>query len=496
MSVAARQRPVPLEAPARPASWDPEPVTIVAATVGERDLADLLSAAGARAGCPMRIVAPGQAKQGGIVLDLTGRASRIGEQETWRLEAAGRTLTERLALSGIWHRPPYHAAITLVRHRAGAPPETIGVAQIGTRGGYRALRAKAEATASILVQRALSGPAEPDLSVEAVPVETQRDGVMALAAGWARAWAARWHARLHVEWWTVGICDHPIEAVLRQGRLGPIRWLRPEPGAGADAAYWADPFAWPGTGRLLCEEYADGSHRPGVIAVLCPGEADGTWRRERILMGDRLHRSYPFTWREGGQVYLLPECLDGAGVTLYRLDPGGQVEMACVITQLALADASLFAHEDRYWVAGTDVAIGMHDNLCLFYADRPEGPWLPHRGNPVKVDIRSSRPAGTPFHHEGALFRPAQDCAATYGAAVVVNRVVSLTPERFLERSVLRLTPDRAGMLPDGLHTLSAGDRRTFVDGKRLVWAPGRAVRRAWRRMWGATWRRRVRARR
>jgi hypothetical protein len=101
----------------------------------------------------------------------------------------------------------------------------------------------------------------------------------------------------------------------------------------------------------------------------------------------------------------------------------------------------------------------------------------------VKLDIRSSRPAGTPFEHDGRLFRPAQDCAGSYGAAIVINEVTSLTPDRFSERPVARLTPEPRGPLPDGLHTLSAAGPRTLVDGKRLVWRPGRALRRGARRL-------------
>ncbi len=56
----------------------------------------------------------------------------------------------------------------------------------------------------------------------------------------------------------------------------------------------------------------------------------------------------------------------------------------------------------RYWTQGEE---GL------------EGPWEPHRRNPVKCDVRGSRPAGTPFVHGGELYRPAQDGSKRYGKA-------------------------------------------------------------------------------
>src|SRR5213596_456309 len=58
---------------------------------------------------------------------------------------------------------------------------------------------------------------------------------------------------------------------------------------------------------------------------------------------------------------------------------------------------------------------------------RPLGPWRPHPGNPVKVDVRSSRPAGGPFLFGGNLYRPAQDCSRTYGGGITINRVTHLS---------------------------------------------------------------------
>ncbi|MGO4780832.1 hypothetical protein AB4084_35670, partial [Lysobacter sp. 2RAB21] len=92
----------------------------------------------------------------------------------------------------------------------------------------------------------------------------------------------------------------------------------------------------------------------------------------------------------------------------------------------------------------------------MSYSRELHGPWKPHLRNPVKVDHRSSRPAGTPFVHEGVLYRPAQDCGSGYGQAVVINRVLLCTPQRYREEAVRHCRPDPGGRNPHGLHTVSA----------------------------------------
>jgi hypothetical protein len=73
------------------------------------------------------------------------------------------------------------------------------------------------------------------------------------------------------------------------------------------------------------------------------------------------------------------------------------------------------------------------------------------------------------FISEGRLLRPGQDCAATYGAAVVIHEVLTLNETDFLELPVAELRPDKSGPFPHGLHTLVHDGERFWIDGKRFV---------------------------
>jgi hypothetical protein len=110
--------------------------------------------------------------------------------------------------------------------------------------------------------------------------------------------------------------------------------------------------------------------------------------------------------------------------------------------------------------------------LHAWHAPDLFGPWVPHAGNPVKTDVRSSRPAGRPFVHRGQLYRPAQDCSRTYGGAVTINRVVRLSPTAFEEETIAVVEPYVDSPYPYGVHTLSTAGEYTVIDGKGRMFVP------------------------
>ena len=124
--------------------------------------------------------------------------------------------------------------------------------------------------------------------------------------------------------------------------------------------------------------------------------------------------------------------------------------------------------DQRWWLFCSEGSL----KLMAYHAQAPDGPWRPHWLNPLKIDVTSSRPAGPLFERDGMLLRPAQDCSGTYGAAVVLHRIVELTPDRFEEVRLGRIGREIDGPYPHGFQTLNALGERCMVDGKRTVFDP------------------------
>jgi hypothetical protein len=108
-------------------------------------------------------------------------------------------------------------------------------------------------------------------------------------------------------------------------------------------------------------------------------------------------------------------------------------------------------------------------HLYAAFSRELTGPYTFHPNNPVKTDVRSARPAGTPFYCDNSLYRPAQDCSLTYGGKIVVQRISKLSPETFEEEPVKVIGPFRNTSFSRGIHTLACAGDHTVVDGKKYV---------------------------
>lgn len=272
-----------------------------------------------------------------------------------------------------------------------------------------------------------------------------------------------------VQDWNVGVIRHPISDFLKPNNNPEVMWL-PTPGKGK---YLADPFGLIRDNRLFifCEEF-DYSTSKGRIACFEEGE-DHAFMASRVAMELPIHLSYPYLLEWNGETYCVPETSHAREVSLYRAQefPYKWEKATTLITNFPGLDASVFEFEGRWWLTCTNLEDGEWEKLFIWHADDLTGPWRPHIANPVKVSRRSSRPAGTPFMHEGTLYRPAQDCSNSYGQNVVINRIRRLTTKEFEEEEMTIIKPFQAPYL-EGLHTLSSTDGMTLIDGKRF-----RAVR-------------------
>jgi hypothetical protein len=280
---------------------------------------------------------------------------------------------------------------------------------------------------------------------------------------------------LYADVWNVGVVRAPIERFLEPGYRPTVEWF-PAPRAGT---FRADPFGLTRNGRItvLFEEF-DYREDLGRIAALELGKSAG-YSSGAVTIGPPVHLSYPYVFELVGEVLCVPETYQAGEVGLYRADefPTRWSKVATLIGGVPALDATVFKHGDRWWLACAMQGPTERSHLHLYHAPDLLGPWTPHLGNPVKVDIGSGRPGGTPFVHAGVLYRPAQDASGTYGGRVVINRVTRLTPVEFDEEPAAVVGPLLDSPYPDGLHTLSAAGGITLVDAKRVVLMTNPAVR-------------------
>ncbi len=313
--------------------------------------------------------------------------------------------------------------------------------------------------ASGQADRLLASPVTTSAPIYVAPTDRQMVG---LGLRWVRNYIGQKRANQAFERWNIGVVRAPIHRFLEADFVPEVEWAPYH----RDGLMLADPFAIPdGTGlTVYCEEFSFFTER-GWISDVSWSPTTG-WGEVRSVLDDGAHMSYPYPVQVGGETRILPECGSRDGLTLYRCAPDGLVAAGHMLLGHRLLDATVCEHDGRWWLFATPADDEPNAKLWIFFGPHPDGPWTPHPENPVKTDVRNGRPAGTPFVHEGRLFRPAQDCSVRYGWRLVLNEVLALTPDHFDERPVRTVGPLDASPYPHGFHTLSACGNYTLVDAK------------------------------
>ncbi len=266
--------------------------------------------------------------------------------------------------------------------------------------------------------------------------------------------------------WNVGNINMPIsEFVFNANSKVEIDWLEHSKGQN----FQADPFGvFDANEEYILYEYYDSKKKKGIIKI----KSSIHDKSDQIILETPYHLSYPFLFQFEDEWYCIPEQCQSNQLDLYKLDKSSRKLTFCktIINEIAAVDPTILFYQDRWWLFCTDSNNkGADLRLNIYFANNPLDNWFPHSLNPVKTDISSARPAGTPFFYNGKLIRPSQNSSKSYGGSIIINEIVKLTTTEFLEIKLKQLNPNIfEGSYPDGIHTISSFGNCTLIDGKRI----------------------------
>ncbi len=158
--------------------------------------------------------------------------------------------------------------------------------------------------------------------------------------------------------------------------------------------FYVDPFisTHNGTKWVFAEEF----EYHGKRGVICCGalRAGETSTSFRPVLSRPYHLSYPSVFSHGGCVYMLPETGANNQLELYRARsfPLEWVLERVILDDVEIYDPTILNYQNMWWIFGAIVHKdgSDRDELAIFYSERLDGCWNPHRLNPVKSDCRPS----------------------------------------------------------------------------------------------------------
>lgn len=237
--------------------------------------------------------------------------------------------------------------------------------------------------------------------------------------------------------------------------------------------YLGDPFVIDHCGEtfIFVEDFflCDGKGRISAIKV------DGdNYEFLGVALEEDFHLSFPFVFKDGGDIYMVPESCESSNIRLYKsidFPLKWEFEME-LMADVDAADTMLIKNDDT-WFMLTNICsakIGDHQSeLHIFYADDfRETDWTPiQSGNPVIFDALKGRNGGF-FRHEGKLYRINQVHGQShYGKSFCVNEVITLSTKEYVEKEVANVEPNFMDSAIS-THHFNANQKTAAVDFQRL----------------------------
>jgi len=258
--------------------------------------------------------------------------------------------------------------------------------------------------------------------------------------------------------WNVGIIDSKVEDLLENTAKLSVRWVKHK----YRDRFFADPFLYSkdeNSYYILVEEFPFYENR-GFISLLTVDRRTMRLTKKEKLIEESWHLSYPIVY--DGKI--VPEAYRSGKVFAYDFKEPNSMPKEEIFPS-GLIDQT-FLHYDGYeWIFATDKENPLA-GLKIFYRKDNES-WVPHKLNPVKTDIKNSRPGGNFFVRNGRLFRPVQDSEECYGRRIRIMQIDSLTTDNFAEHEVAVFDSDTYPPYNKAFHTFNVEDSFVVVDGYR-----------------------------
>lgn len=228
----------------------------------------------------------------------------------------------------------------------------------------------------------------------------------------------------------------------------------------------ADPFMLQHDGKyyLFYEAYANGDAKAHIAVARMDG---AKLERLGVALERDYHLSYPFVFRHGQDLFMMPETNQARRLEIWRCVefPLKWELHATALHGLSPADSVLTRYRDRWWLFTNLSDFHAYEDHCselhVFEVDGPNLSWvLPHRHNPVVLGSTTARNAGRMFERNGRLYRPSQrNEYGIYGYGLNIMLVEQLDRKNYREQCVRTIVPDFKPKLIGCHHFDAAGDR-------------------------------------
>jgi hypothetical protein len=255
--------------------------------------------------------------------------------------------------------------------------------------------------------------------------------------------------------WFIGVVRQDLSSLIKEKQLLSIEWFdKPK-----KIDYYADPFFFD-ENSLIFEEFNIENGYGEIKRINFSGE-------KLPLKGDLnnipAHQSFPFIFTLEDQKYCIPEMAEFNQINLYSINNDEIKFSKTLVDDFPGLDTTLLFLKGNYWLFTTHN--DQPGSLYIYHSKSLKESFIPHNANPIYMNDRISRNAGSLLLSEGKVYRPVQSCVKTYGEAIVIREITVLNQKEFSEKDLFIIKPQSP--FNEGIHTLNYCNGNFVVDGKK-----------------------------
>ncbi len=232
--------------------------------------------------------------------------------------------------------------------------------------------------------------------------------------------------------------------------------------------FWADPFIYNHKNKtyVFFEKFYKKENK-GVISV---GKLrNGKLVDIRDILTKNYHLSYPFVYKVGKNIFLIPESHTNKKIQIYKSTqfPFNWKKIKTIFNDQITCDPTIFKHKGSNWMFINKTKKNLkilNKNLYLYKIIGDFKKIIPHKKNPILSNFKGGRSAGKILNINKKLIRPAQiNKQNFYGYGLIFYEIKKLDINNYIEKEIFTIS------LKDlkncsGVHHISKQDGQYLID--------------------------------
>jgi hypothetical protein len=165
----------------------------------------------------------------------------------------------------------------------------------------------------------------------------------------------------------------------------------------------------------------------------------------KVISAD-YHYSFPSTYEEDGQLYIIPETSDAGKIEIHHIEkfPDTFSLYAEILVGKTCYDPHIYKKDGIYYLfvnIKEHESISSYEECFLYTAINLKGPWIQHRQSPIMSDVSNARAAGSILNVNGIIYRLSQNCEIRYGYSINLNKIIKLNEYEYIEEKTSEILP-------------------------------------------------------